>query len=475
MNIIALIIKFNFVKMRRTYILFLVLLILGGNAFSQQVLPFSKNERVVFAGNSITEHGYYESYIWLYYMTHFPEMRIDVFNGGVGGDVAKQIYARLDGDILPNKPTVLAVTFGMNDSRYFEYKKPGAAEQVTKSAVEESYNSFLLIQEKLKDLPDMKKIIITTSPYDETMKNDQNYFPGKSVTIEKIAKFQEEAAKANNWGFVDFLHPMTVINLREQKIKPEFTLTGPDRIHPGNSGHLVMAYLFLKAQGLSGKPVATIKIDASKKKVIQSENCSITKIISTHKGISFDYLAKSLPFPIDTVPRVEWNPHKQIEALAVIPFTKEFNMELMVVSGLRGEKYRVSIDSTFIGDWTTTDLAKGINLATIKSTPQYMQASKIMDLNQKRHDMEFQHRSYYWVQYDFLDAKGLLFNDSDAVRDTINKYAPTNGWLNAKKAAYEIIRVKSTKDEFLKKYDGLVNEIYQKNVPVKRKISIELI
>lgn len=461
--------------MRRTYILFLVILILGGNAFSQKVVPFSKNDRIVFVGNSITEHGYYESYIWLYYMTHFPEMRIDVFNGGVGGDVAKQIYTRLDGDILPNKPTVLAVTFGMNDSRYFEYKNPGAAEQVTKSAVEESYNGFLLIQNKLKNLPDVKKIIMTTSPYDETMKNDQNFFPGKSVTIERIAKFQEDAAKANNWGFVDFLHPMTGINLREQKIKPEFTLTGPDRIHPGNAGHLVMAYLFLKAQGLTGKPVAAITIDASKKKVMLSENCSITKVNSTGKGVSFDYLAKSLPFPIDTVPRVWMNPQKQSEALAVIPFTSEFNSELLVVSGLHGKKYRISIDGNVIGDWTDADLAKGINLATIKRTPQYMQASEIMDLNQKRHDMEFQYRSYYWIQYDFLNAKGLLFNDSDAVRDTVNKYAPTNGWLNAKKADYELIRVKSTKDEFLKKYDGLVNEIYQKNTPKKRKISIELI
>lgn len=461
--------------MRRIYILFLALLMLGSNAFCQKVEPFSKNERVVFAGNSITEHGYYESYIWLYYMTHFPEMRIDIFNGGVGGDVAKQIYTRLDGDLLPKKPTVLAVTFGMNDSRYFEYNKPGAAEQVTKSAVEESYNSFLLIQEKLKDLPDVKKIIMTTSPYDETMKNDQNYFPGKSATIEKIAKFQEEAAKANHWGFVDFLHPMTEINLREQKINPEFTLTGPDRIHPGNAGHFVMAYLFLRAQGLSGKPVAAIKVDASKKKVMQSENCSITNIISTGKGVSFDYLAKSLPFPIDTVARVEWNPHKQIEALAVIPFMKEFNTELLAISGLHGKRYRVSIDGSVIGNWTATDLAKGINLATIKSTPQYMQASEIMDLNQKRHDMEWQIRNYYWVQYDFLKDKGLLFNDSDAVRDTINKYAPTNGWLNAKKADYEIIRVKSTKDEFYKKMDGLVTEIYQKNTPKVHKIKVEQI
>ncbi|MDP4228228.1 MAG: SGNH/GDSL hydrolase family protein, partial [Bacteroidota bacterium] len=243
--------------MKKIFCFILSLFSLCSYVNSQVALtPFVKGDRVVFAGNSITEHGYYESYIWLYYMLHFPQMRIEVFNGGVGGDVAKQIYARFDGDILPKKPTVLSVTFGMNDSRYFEYNKKGAEEQVRKSAVEESYNGFLQIQEKLLGLKNVKKIMMTTSPYDETMKNSQNYFPGKSLTIEQIAKFQLEAAKKNKWGFVDMLHPMTAINLREQKKNPEFTLTGPDRIHPGNGGHLVMAYLFLKAQGLAGKPVA---------------------------------------------------------------------------------------------------------------------------------------------------------------------------------------------------------------------------
>lgn len=439
------------------------------------ITPFVKGDRVVFAGNSITEHGYYESYIWLYYMLHFPQMRIEVFNGGVGGDVAKQIYARLDGDILPKKPTVLSVTFGMNDSRYFEYNKQGAEEQVRKSAVEESYNGFLQIQEKLLGLKNVKKIMMTTSPYDETMKNSQNYFRGKSLTIEQIAKFQLEAAKKNKWGFVDLLHPMTEINLREQKKNPEFTLTGPDRIHPGNGGHLVMAYLFLKAQGLAGKPVADMKVDAAKKKVVKSVNCTISHVSASGKSFSFDYLAKSLPFPIDTVGRVFMNPQKQCEALNLIPFTDEFNKEILAVTGLKGSKYRVSIDDKIIGSWSAGELAKGINLALIKTTPQYIQASEIMDLNQQRHDMEWQTRNYYWVQYDFLKDKGLLFNDSEATRDTINKYAPTNGWLNAKKSDYEIIRVKQTREDFYKKMNGLVDEIYQKNAPKKHKITIEQI
>ncbi|WP_431214000.1 hypothetical protein ACQ86N_03700 [Puia sp. P3] len=56
---------------------------------SQPITPFQTGDRVVFVGNSITEAGYYESYIWLYYMLHYPGRRITVYNAGIGGDRAK--------------------------------------------------------------------------------------------------------------------------------------------------------------------------------------------------------------------------------------------------------------------------------------------------------------------------------------------------------------------------------------------------
>jgi len=460
--------------MRKNCFFAVLSLIFWINVNAQDIIkPFVKGDRVVFAGNSITEAGFYESYIWLYYMTHFPEMRIDIFNGGVGGDVAGQINTRLDGDILAKKPTVVTVIFGMNDSRYFEYQKSGAAAQVMEAAVKESYNSFLKIQEKLSKLTDIKKIIITTSPYDETMKNDKNYFPGKSATIEKIAQFQEEAALKNNWGFVDFLRPMTEIDLREQKKNPEFTLTGSDRIHPGNAGHLVMAYLFLKKQGLAGKPVADFKINALKKKVIQSVNCSITNVSLKGKVLSFDYLANSLPYPFDTVPRIWMNPHKQTEALDVIPFVKEFDSEMLTVEGLTGEKYRLSIDDKPIGEWSAKEFARGINLAVLHNTPQYLQAEEIMDLNHKRHEIEAKFRNYYWVEYNFLNAKGLLFNDSRAVGDTVAKYAPVNGWpLNTKKDDYEAVRDKESHERLQNQMDSFISRIYELNKPRNLRVSI---
>lgn len=52
---------------------------------AQQIPSFKANDRIVFLGNSITEGGHYHSYIWLYYMTHFPELPLRIYNGGICG------------------------------------------------------------------------------------------------------------------------------------------------------------------------------------------------------------------------------------------------------------------------------------------------------------------------------------------------------------------------------------------------------
>ncbi|HXO74330.1 MAG TPA: GDSL-type esterase/lipase family protein, partial [Puia sp.] len=180
---------------KKLFIAGIVLLgcISSGVAQVQPLAPFQTGERVVFVGNSITEAGYYESYIWLYYMLHFPGRRITVYNGGIGGDRAKNILARFDDDVIARKPTTICLTFGMNDSGYFEFLAANA-DSTAKVRVDESEHYFEGIREKLKKYSPAKKIMISSSLYDETVKNPRNYFPKKSLAMQKIAAFQEKAA-----------------------------------------------------------------------------------------------------------------------------------------------------------------------------------------------------------------------------------------------------------------------------------------
>jgi lysophospholipase L1-like esterase len=470
--------------MKRLQLLSFVLVLLGYSASTQAQSPplssFRSGEKVIFIGNSITEAGYYESYIWLYYMLHFPDRRITVINGGIGGERAKNIVERLDDDVVARKPTTVCLTFGMNDSGYFEFSWANA-DSAAKARVDESEHYFNLIRKKLNTLP-AKKIMITSSPYDETVKNPKNYFPKKSIAMDSISAFQQRAAAVDHWGFVDFFHPMTGISIKQQQKDSAFTLTGSDRIHPGNAGHFVMAWLFLRQQGLAGRPVADMVLDATHPQhdathpgVVKSENCTLSGISVTPSDIHFDYLAKSLPFPVDTVPRLWGNPSAQSQALSVIPFTEEMNKEELTVKGLATGKYVITIDDKPIGHWTAEDLAKGINLAILPNTPEYGQAMSVLLLNEERMGLESKLRAYYWLQFDYLRGIGRAFNDDAATMDSVNLKSSKDWAVASKRDNYRAARYPAVRKAWEKEMELLTDEIYRLNQPHSHTIRIKAV
>jgi len=439
----------------------------------QAVKPFDKGDRVVFVGNSITDGGHYHSYIWLYYMTHFPDKRIEMFNAGIGGDAVAQMNNRFNEDVIAKKPTVITLTFGMNDTKYFEFGWPDAKE-IAKKSVQTSYENYLKIEQKLKALPNVKKVLIASSPFDETVKYKNNLFPGKSIAMLQVADFQEKSAKKNGWSFVDFNRPMTEINLREQTKDSLFTLCGKDRIHPENDGHLIMAYIFLKAQGLTGNKVAEVSINATQKKVVRQDNCNISELSVLPGILKFKYLAKSLPYPIDTVAHGWGSVKKASDALSLIPFTKEFNSEIIKVGGLKSNvQYCLLIDRQIMGKWSGQQWGDGINLALIYNTPQYQQALAIMHLNEERLEIEYRFRKYNYIEFNALKPRGLLFKDDQAALDTLNRLAKTDGFIRGFMDNYQKARFKEVRDGWQKEMDALVNVIYRINKPLIHAIEIK--
>ncbi|WP_216848900.1 SGNH/GDSL hydrolase family protein [Pedobacter sp. L105] len=434
-------------------------------ANAQTVAPFKAGDRVVFVGNSITDGGHYHSYIWLYYMTRFPNMRITCFNAGIGGDVIGQIADRFDADVLSKKPTVLTLTWGMNDSGYFEWSRTDAQEVFDKKMVS-TYKTYGLLADRLKQNPQIRTILIGGSPYDETTKfTTKNIYPHKSEALASIVAHQEQSAKDNHWEFVDFFHPMTEINKREQLKDSTFSLTPNDRVHPDNDGHLVMAAIFLKAQGMANKAVADIKVDAAGKRVDKAVNCSITHVAGSVNSLAFDYLANALPYPLDTIPRSWGNHKKQSDALNVIPFNREFNQEVLTVKSLKSGIYNLLIDGEAIGSWSAKQFSEGVNMAELTETPQYQQAIEVRELNEERWDIERRLRMYMWMEYDFLKGKNLLYKDNVAAMDSVKKYAMKDMFVNGNKDNYMRARYKSLRDAWQKEMDVLTDQIYAINKP----------
>ncbi|MDB5006708.1 MAG: hypothetical protein JWQ84_1598 [Mucilaginibacter sp.] len=441
-------------------------------ATGQKITPFKAGDRVAFVGNSITDGGHYHSYIWLYYMTHFPNMRITCFNTGIGGDAIGQIADRFDDDVLSKKPTVLTLSWGMNDSGYFEWYRADAQDVFDKRMVN-SYKTYDLVADKLRKRPEIRTILIGGSPYDETTKfTTKNIWPHKSAALASIIVHQEQSAKDNHWGFIDFYHPMTEINIRGQVKDSTFSLTPNDRVHPDNDGHLVMAYLFLKAQGLDNKPVADISINAQSKKVSRAVNCQVSNISGSADSVAFNYLANSLPYPIDTIPRGWGNHKKQADALKLVPFAKEFNQELLAVKGLKSGNYNLMMDGELMGNWSDKQFADGIDLAEITATPEYQQAIQIRELNEERWDIERRLRMYVWMEYDFLKGKNMLYKDNNAAMDSVKKYALKDMFVNGNKDNFMRARYKSIRDAWQKEINVLTDEIYAINKPQTHRITI---
>ena len=440
---------------------------------AQTTIPrFEEGERVVFVGNSITHGGHYHSFIWLYYMTRFPDKPITIMNAGIGGESAWDMKDRLDYDVFNRKPTYVTLTFGMNDTGYDIYMKDNAKE-LSEQRIAKSLESYREIEERLLAKNKIKKVLIGGSPYDETSRFNNFILRNKNNAILKIIDAQRTSAKKNGWGFVDFNQPMREISRKEQEADSTFTFCRIDRIHPDNDGQMVMAYLFLKAQGLAGDEVSSVSIDAYHSSVITHKNCKISKLKKNGADLTFDYLAYALPYPLDSISRSGWgNKRSQRDAMQLVPFMEEFNQERFQVTNLEKGMYRLTIDNQFVDNLSSEKLANGVNLADYPNTPQYQQAAKIMYLNEERFEVEKRFREYLWTEYSFLKKEGLLFADDQKAIDKLKEYLPKDGFLRMSYDWYIKAMNPEIRGVWSNYIKSLVETIYKINKPVIHKVRL---
>lgn len=456
--------------MKKIFFLSLFVSFFATQIQAQTVAPFHKGDRVCYVGNSITDGGRYHSYIWLYYMTHFPKERMWMANCGIGGDTSEDILRRLEGDVFGKRPTVVTVTFGMNDTGYWEYNGDNA-EEFGNGKVEWARQNFLKIEDVLKK-HDARYVMVGTSPYDHTSKFNDNIYRNKNDYMRKIVDFQRETAKKNNWEFIDFNQPMWDLNQKYQSTDPNYTLIGNDRVHPDNDGHMVMAYLFLKAQGMLGKTVADMDVDAASGKVMKAENCKLSKVKCAEESLEFDYLANSLPYPLDTISHGWGFNRTQEQALRTIPtLVDELSMERLKVRGLKGN-YQLAIDGYVIDTLTAAQLEKGVNLANYRQTPQYQQALTVMALNEERYDLEHKFRDWAWIEYDVFLKAGITDVNTPEAYEFYHQESKTNAWLAGRKDCYERMRHPEIRSAINDAMETVIDRIYKENTPVKRHFTL---
>ena len=389
--------------MRRiTFSVWVVLVsLLAGLSFGDL---FKDGDTVCFLGDSITNGGRYQGMIYDYYLTRFPGWTLHFVHAGRSGDSAGGSLSRLKEDVIDKRPTAVAIMFGMNDVGRGNYvAEPNESQKASQRRSLEGYkvNMEKLIGRIRAEAYEPKLFCITPSPFDQTMINDRNNNqPGCNDGLGKCAEIVRGLAAKNNGVLVDYYGPMTALNRERQKKDPTDTIIGPDRVHPGAAGHLMMAWLFLKAQGAPSL-VSKVVVDASAGRVGEAVNAEVSAVSKKAGGISFIVLEKALPFPVDSAAEM---------MLKLLPIERDLNQELLTVSGLASGYYALKIDEAVVGQYTADDLAHGINLAFNVATPQYRQAQKIAKKNDQRRLAECEWRgllntrrwmiSHYKIQVD---------------------------------------------------------------------------
>ena len=390
---------------------------------------FKDGETVCFFGDSITHGGRFHSYIYDYYLTRFPDRTVRFVNAGVSGDSAGGAQGRLADDVAANKPAAVVVMFGMNDVGRGNYvAEPNEQQRAAQRQALERYRANMerLTARLRAEAGEPRLLFVTPSPFDQTGVNDRNNNqPGCNDGLARCAEIVRELAAQNKGTVVDFHAPMTAFNLERQRSDPSFTIIGPDRVHPGAPGHLMMAWLFLKAQDAPAL-VARVEIDAAAGRVVASENATVTGLEKRDGGWSFTVLEQALPFPIDPAAR---------PLLAWVPIERELNQEVLTVRGLAPGRYELRIDGAAVDQFDAEALAKGVNLASNDATPQVRQARAVAQLNEARRSTETVLRNHAAVRW-FLRHRKVDPDDLAAVRVYAETKMGKTGYYESKVPEY---------------------------------------
>ncbi len=429
---------------------------------------FQKGDTVAFIGDSITHGGSYTAQILLYYATRFPDRKFTAYNCGISGDTASGALLRYAWDIEPHHPTVATIMLGMNDVGRNSYGKNNTGPEVEKQRQRAltSYNANMTKLSETLANTGCKLIFITPSIYDQTGTQTTTNLYGVNDALAICGEDGRKLAARFNGGVVDFHTLMTGLNAEQQKKDPAFTIVGPDRVHPGEVGHLVMAYELLKAQGVPAF-VSDMAVDAKQGKAVKQENCQISDLKAANGGVSFACQEHALPFPVASGAQ---------KALDLVPFTAELNREVLTVAHLAPGTYEIVIDGQTVQTCSAEELQAGVNLATNPKTPQYKQAAKVMELNTKRHVLITQQlRTIAAVKHFILERANPKPTDAAAEATVLEQQLEKNKKANFTYGVWQVEQYKKykpTEKQIAQEVDEAWEAMWVENQPKLHRFEI---
>ncbi|MCB1230191.1 MAG: SGNH/GDSL hydrolase family protein [Verrucomicrobiae bacterium] len=340
----------------------------------------------VFLGDSITHQTLYTQYIEDFFLTRYPERRITFHNAGVNGDRAADALRRFDRDVAFYQPDYVSVLLGMNDASYTAWKP---------EVFEIYVNDMTSLLDRLKETGAGITLMHPTMFDARAVRmRGQAGEPTASRYNGALAYYGEwcrEMALERGLGFTDMHAPLNRITFEQRRKDPRFTMI-VDGVHPGPDGQVVMAVAMLDETFVRGRLVSqlTLTSKADRKHELLAPGVEISEFSENAEGsIRFTCLAKSLPWVLPENARLGYT---------LTRAGHRHSGERFAAQGLKAGEWELAIDDVSIGQWSHSQLARGIELQENEKTPQYQLSLAVAKANAERNFRHVKKLRDWWGQ-----------------------------------------------------------------------------
>lgn len=209
---------------------------------------FEQYDRIVFAGDSVTDAGSinpvgeaynqlgggYVNIIHAMLAACYPEIMVRVTNSGVSGDTSRMLLARFQRDVVDLAPQWVSICIGINDV-WRQFDRPAAREY---HVLPEEYRGN--IEQMINMVKPAVKGIFLASPYYMVLDTTEPM----RARMDEYTAICRELAQKHGCVFLDFQRMFD-----EYLAQRTFYSVSSDRVHPNLTGATLMAREFLKAFG----------------------------------------------------------------------------------------------------------------------------------------------------------------------------------------------------------------------------------
>ncbi len=207
---------------------------------------FEKNDRIVFAGDSVTDMGSAQpvgeglfdnvgrSYVRVVenmLAAYYPETPVRITNSGISGNTSRDLAARFDKDVVELKPDWVSICIGINDV----WRQFDCPAMLDVQVFPEEYEKNL--EQMIEKVEKQVKGVFVLSPYimEPNQKDEMR------ARMDEYVAIAERLAKKHNCVFINFQEMYE----RYCSIRHSSFIAW-DRIHPNQIGATLMAREFLK-------------------------------------------------------------------------------------------------------------------------------------------------------------------------------------------------------------------------------------